>query len=415
MDPLVTMMFEMSGFTLPCLQDGPRRPKRLPSPFRQEILLGYTKMNAMTGKSLIRASLCCILLIFTGACSPSEKAENTAPPDKPVPVIVTELRARDLPSTVETVGRLAPNREVTLATEVGGRVKEYSVDVGDRVETGQRLVSIDPRDYLLALEEARANIAVAQARLEAATKAHDRSKALLPQKAISRDTYDKYEAEYKSSKASLAQIRALVDIVEERVKKTRIKAPFSGLVAARLIEKGQTVGVGTPVMTLVDLDVLRARIHVAECDYVRVDRDDPVMVTVEAFPEKSFKGRIDRIGVKADERTNTFDVEILIDNPDLFLKAGLTARVRITTDVTPDTLLIPQRTVLYREDRREVFVAGRDNVAERRTIKLGRTEGSLIQVLEGLEPGDRLIVTGGQYLKPGDKITLAPSEEAVTR
>ena len=152
------------------------------------------------------------------------------------------------------------------------------------------------------------------------------------------------------------------------------------------------------------------QIHLTESDYISVDQDDPVLVTLEAFPEKEYTGKIDRIGVKADERTNTFDVEILIENADLMLKAGLTGRVRITADIIPNAVLIPQSAVLYREKTREVFIVDTNNRAQSRVIKLGRTEGSQIQVLEGLTPGDRLIVTGGQYLEPGDKITITSSE-----
>jgi len=347
--------------------------------------------------------LLCLVIFFPG-CSPSKEEETETLSEKPIPVRVVKIKARDLPLVVESVGRVAANREVTLSSEVGGVVEAYSADVGDRVEDGEHLVSIDPRDYRLALKEARANLEAARARLEAAAKAYDRSKALLPQKVISSDAFDKYEADYKSSKAALSQAQAMVDVSRERLKKTKISAPFAGAVAARLVEEGQTVGVGTPVMTLVDLKAVHVKIHTPECDYVRIDRRDPVHVTVEAFPEKPFTGHIDRIGVKADARTNTFDVQILIDNPDFLLKPGLTARVRITTDVIPDTILIPQSTVLYREDRREVFVIGKDNRAELRTIKLGRTQGSSIQVLEGLAPGEGLIISGGQYLKPGDRI-----------
>jgi RND family efflux transporter MFP subunit len=372
-------------------------------------------MNSMTGKSLLGAILCLSLILFISACTQSETEEKKPIEDKAVPVKVLDIETQDLPLIVESVGRLTANREVTLAAEVGGVVKEYKADVGDRVETSQLLVRIDPRDYQLALREAKANLAAGRARLDASSKTFERSKALLPQKVISSDAFDKNEAEYKTAKATLAQIKAMVDVAIENVNKTRITAPFEGLVAKRLIEKGQTVGVGTPVMTLVDLDTVRVAIHMAECDYVCVDPDDPVLVTVEAFPEKSFKGRIDRIGVKGDERTNTFDVEILLDNPGLTLKAGLSARVRITTDVIPDTILIPQSTVLYREDRREVFVVGQGLLAELRTVKLGRTRGSLVQILEGLDSGDRLIVSGGQYLKSGDKLILPTSEEIATQ
>jgi multidrug efflux pump subunit AcrA (membrane-fusion protein) len=104
----------------------------------------------------------------------------------------------------------------------------------------------------------------------------------------------------------------------------------------------------------------------------------------------------------------------MVDNPDLFLKAGMTARVRVTTAVIPGVIMIPQSAVLYRKDRREVFVAGPEQKAEVREIELGRSEGALVQVLKGLIPGDRLVVTGGQYLKSGDRIMISDSEQAGT-
>lgn len=380
--------------------------------FSREEMRRCTKMNSIAWKPFWETILSGILILFTSACLQSETEENTTPKDRTVPVEIMEIRPRDLPLVVESVGRLAADREVTLAAEVGGVVKEYLVDVGDRVEAEQLLVRIDPRDYVLALKEAQANLDAGRAGLDAASKTYERSKALLPRKVISTDAFDKNEAAYKTARANMAQIEAMVDIAMERVRKTRITAPFSGLVAERFIEKGQTVGIGTPVTTLVDLDAVRVEIHMAECDYVCVDPEDPVIVTVEAFPDRSFNGRIDRIGIKGDVQTNTFDVEILLENPELILKAGLSARVRITTDVIQDTILIPQSSVLFREHRREVFVAGPDHKAETKTIKLGRTQGSLVQVLEGLAPGDRLVVSGAQYLKSGDTLIPTTSEEA---
>jgi len=356
---------------------------------------------------LINIAICLILL--TSCLQQSES--DTKKEEKPVPVRVMEIESRYFPLVVESVGRLVANREVTLSAEVRGVVESYNADVGDRVKNGQNLVRVDQTDYLLALKEAEANLEVNQARLDAMEKSFERSRNLLTRNVISQNAFEKSEADFKSSRASVAHGKVLVDIARERLNKTWISAPFSGLIAYRMVEKGQTVGVGQPVMTLVDLAPMRVRVYLTERDYVHLDWKDPVSVTIEASPESVFKGRIDRIGIKADERTNTFDLEILVENPDLFLKAGMTAKVQLTTSVIHDAILIPQSAVLYRKDRKEVFVVGPNQRARVREIETGRSEGALVQIMKGLIPGDRLVVTGGQYLKPGNSVMISSTEK----
>ena len=357
--------------------------------------------------------LCCLSILLC-TCSPSSENASTAIP-VPTPVRVMEIQPIHLPLVAEVVGRLAPNREVTLAAEVGGVIAEYNADTGDSVVKGSVLISLDPSDYRLALKEAKANLAVARTRLDLALKAYNRSKNLLPRKVITQDAYDKAEAEYLSAGASLERVTVLVDIAKAQLVKTQIRSPFDGHAAARMIETGQLVGVGQPLMTIVESDPIRIKIWLPEKKYVRLDRTDPVSIVIEAFPETVITGTIDRIDITADERTNTFGVEILVDNSNLALKAGMTARVRITTATIPDAILIPQSTVLYRSDRNEVFVAGADNRAILRQVVLGLSSGDKIEITEGLSAGDQLIVTGGQFLKPGDNIMISASAQAETK
>jgi RND family efflux transporter MFP subunit len=363
-------------------------------------------------KTIARAIGLCLLTILLNACSPSSENTGIAEP-VPTPVRVMEIQPTQLPLVAEVIGRLAPNREVTLAAEVGGVVAGYAADTGDRVEKDKVLVSLDPSDYRLALKEAEASFTVARTRLDLALKAYNRSKSLLPRKVITQDAYDRAESEYLSAAASLERVTVLVDVAKAQLAKTRIHAPFDGHAAARMIETGQMVGAGQPLMKIIDSDPMRVRIWLSEKEYVRLDKKDPVLIVMENFPEAVITGSIDRIDIAADERTNTFGVEILLDNSNLALKAGMTARVRITTAVIPDAILIPQSTVLYRMDRQEVFIAGSDNRAILRQIKLGVSSDEKIEVREGLSAGDQLIVTGGQFLKPGDKIVIsafAPAE-----
>ena len=152
---------------------------------------------------------------------------------------------------------------------------------------------------------------------------------------------------------------------------------------------------------------MRVKIYLNERDYVNLDRDDPVEVKIEAFPYKSFKGHVERVGIKADPGTNTFDVEIMVENPDIILKAGLTARVNITTEVIKGAIMIPQSCVLFRETKKEVFIIDDAEKAVPREVKLGQVQGSLVRILEGLSSGERLVATGGQYLKPGSRVMIS--------
>ena len=344
-------------------------------------------------------------LLALGGCTPPEKKQ--AVETAPRAVKVETIASRDLPVMVQSAGRLAPNREVVLSAQVSGTLIQYNADVGDKVSTGASLVELDTADYTLALNEAEANLLAAQVKLSSANNTFVRAKRLLPDKAITPELYDQTEAEYRSSEALVAQLKSRVALEQRRLDKTRITAPFDGYVTKRPVEIGQNVAIGDPMMCVADMKTMRVKIYISEMDYIHLDKSDPVAVTVDAFSQKELVGHVDKIGIQADSRTNTFEVEILVDNADFRLKAGLTARVTIRTDVIADAVMISQNSVIFRENKKEVFIV-EDDLAAARQIKLGRVDGSQVHILEGLAPGDKLVIAGGQYLKPGDKVAVAP-------
>ena len=357
-------------------------------------------------KKMILLGLLAGLLACAGCSPPKEEATAEVQP-RPVKIVVIE--SRDLPVVVRAVGRLVPNREVVLSSQVSGIVQDYGRDTGDAVAVDQTVVTLDPTDYQLALNEARANLLAVKARFAAARNSYQRAEQLLPQKVVTPEVYDKIEAEYKAAQAAVSQAATMVDINQRRLDKTVLKAPFDGLVAQRLVEIGQNINIGDPVMAIADMAPMRVKIFLNEQDYVYLDKDDAVRVRVEAYPDAAFDGRVDKIGVKADSRTNTFEVEILVANPDLLLKAGLTATVSITVDEIQGAILIPQDSVLFRESRKEVFVVTGDDRAAAREVTLGRVDGSAVRIIDGLAPGDRLVTTGAQYLRDGDRVAIAES------
>lgn len=356
-----------------------------------------TTIAVITGLSL--------LIIFIG-CGPAE--ENSVVEAKPRAVRVETIASRDLPIVVNSVGRLIPNRSVTVSAQVSGILKRYDADVGTRVDSGSSLAMIDTTDYALALREAEANLEVARVRESAAKNTFERADRLLPEKAITPELYDKAEADYKSAEAQVAQLTNMVALARRRLEKTSVLAPFDGYVTQRFVELGQNVSVGDPVMQVADMQTMRVKIYINELDYVHLDKQDPVTITVEAFSRSPITGRVDKIGIKADARTNTFEIEILVDNPDFRLKAGLTARVAIQTEVISNAVMIPQNSVIFRESGKEVFVVGENNLAVARNVTLGRVDGSDVLILDGLNPGEKLVVAGGPYLKPGDQVRVTP-------
>lgn len=347
-----------------------------------------------------------LCLMWLSACSSSEEKEIIKA--KPRAVRIERIVNRDLPVMVRSVGRLVPNREVVISAQVTGILKALHADVGSKVKSGEPLAKLDPLDYTLALNEALANLLSAKAGLSAAERAYDRVGRLLPEKTISQELFDRAEAEYRIAQARVSQLKAVEDIARRRLAKTVINAPFNGYVTQRFVELGQNVAVGEPVMSIADMETMRVEIHVNENDYVHLDQNDPVSVVIETFSNTPLSGRLDKIGIKADPRTNTFEVEILLNNPQFTLKGGLTSRVSIQTEMIPDAVVIPQESVLFREDRKEVFVVEQGGIAAVREVKLGRVDGSSIRILEGLMPGDDLVVAGGQYLKPGDEVMVIP-------
>jgi RND family efflux transporter MFP subunit len=339
------------------------------------------------------------------------KVETTSDIVSSVPIEVMTVATQDLPVIVETVGRINPDREVVVSAQISGQIKGYEVDVGDRITAGQLLVQIDPTDYKLALEQARSNLSAAEIHLSTAQKAFNRFQKLLPKKVISQDNFEKVEAEYWAAQAQKDQAEVGVKIARERLKKAGITAPFAGIVARRDVETGQWIAAGMPVMTIVDLRKVRAKVFLNEKDFVHIDSGDPVEIIAEAYPDQRFTGSIGRIDIEADPMTNTFGVEIIAENPATILKAGMSARVYITTLLLKNIILIPQNVIIFRERGIEVFVVDDDETALTREVKLGRTSGNLIQVIEGLRAGDRLIVKGQNYVKPGEKVTVLSSRQ----
>ncbi|HWQ32897.1 MAG TPA: efflux RND transporter periplasmic adaptor subunit [Blastocatellia bacterium] len=349
--------------------------------------------------------------------------------------------------TVEAVGSLFAFDEVTVSSEAEGRVEQVLADVGDRVTKGQVLARISPVEMELSVEQQRAALRQARARLglneetgelkdvreaaevrKAAADLADaeqkfkRAQSLLETGVIARQVYDEAESRYKAAKAaydlavqqvenmraSMQQTQATLNLASKRLRDAQIRAPFAGHVKAREVTVGQYLKVQTPVMTIVNADPLRVRLNVPEkmSPWVRVGR--AVRITLEAFPGRDFTGRITRINPAVDEKTRTFEIEGLVANHSGELKPGSFVKATIQSDKVDTILTIPQEAATYLFGTYKVFVV-QGHIVREREVKLGDHFGDRVEVIEGLQTNDKIALSdAAQPLRDGMEIEFEP-------
>jgi RND family efflux transporter MFP subunit len=369
---------------------------------------------------------------------------------KAVKVRVVPVVAKSVQRNVEAVGSLFPFEEVTVGSEVEGRVDEVYVDVGDAVARGRSLVKIVPVELSLALDQERAALQQIEARLappgrprlkdpreaaevqkaeadrtDAAQK-YERAKELLAQGLIARGTFDEAEARYNAARAAydmaLQSVRDLqaqaagrtasVALADKKLRDTVIRAPFAGHVKERMVTPGQYVRVQTPVMVIVDNDPLRVRLKVPEKMAGWVGSGQPVAVQVEAYPGRTFTGRISRINPAVDPQSRMFEVEALLGNEDGVLKPGFFARASITSSHVERALVVPQDSLRYTYGVYKVYTVEKGALKETE-VKLGSREGGEVEVVDGIADGARVAVPlEGQELRDGAPVSAAEAAAA---
>ena len=401
---------------------------------------------------MLLAAACFLALLLLSGCSGNAakaKADGPPPKEKPVLVRAFTVEPRAVRRTVEAVGSLFPYDEVVVSSEVDGRADQVLVDVGDHVSKGQTLVEVLPIEFKLAadqqdaiLEQAKAKLGLtdsdaevkdptqtaavkkAAADLANAEQKFRRTKELAQQGVFSKQNLDEDEAifnaaratydlalqEVRNLQAAIKQDRALKELANKKLRDTKIVAPFSGSVKERNVTIGQYLKVQTPVMTIVNSDPIRVRLKVPEKMAAWVPVGQLVTVSVEAYPDRTFSGKIWRLNPSVDPATRTFDAEALIDNHAGVLKPGFFVKASIPSTRVDQILVIPQKSLSYAYGIYKVYALTKSNKLKEREVKVGDRMGEDIEVLDGLAKGDRLALpTEGQELamKEGAAVKVA--------
>jgi membrane fusion protein, multidrug efflux system len=394
-------------------------------------------------RPMLKSALVVILSTAVSGCSKSNIAEAGGS-DRPAKrVAVTPVQRDPVRRAVDVVGTLTAVDQVTVSSEADGIVRAILADLGDRVKTDQVLVRLDNERQRYAYQQQQAALARtlaqygatdpqhlpepentpdvrrASAELAQANNTFKRASELSRRELLSQQDFDVAQAELQTKRAgyevalqnarnlraSIQASEAAMRLSDRQLRDTEIRAPFDGYVERRLINLGELVKAQMPVMAIVRLDPLKVTAEIPERMAPWIDSGRPVDLHVDAYPGRTFNGKVTRISPAVNTGTRAFPFEAVVPNPDGALKPGTFARVHVESAKVDEVLTLPFAALQYRYGVNRVFVVS-GNRLEMRELQVGERLGDRIEVTSGVKPGERVAVTDVETLNGGELVAV---------
>ncbi len=308
------------------------------------------------------------------------------------PVNIVSVVKQKLQESLSIVGNVIPNNDVAVLSETFGRVVTVNTKVGASIAKGAIIAKVDD-------EIKEANLKLAEANFDKTKKDLDRAEALFTQKSMTESQVDAIRLAFKSAESNLV-------VAKRQLNDTKITSPISGVVVARNVDVGSTVDNKSIVANIIDISILKVKLNVPEGSVFKLKNGSTVDITTEALPGVVFKGKVDYISAKGDE-THTFPIEIIVLNKGKNqLKAGMFARVTFTSISEHEGLILPRQALLGSSKDAKVFVIDNNGIAKIKTVVLGNELNNQVEVVSGLNEGERVVVNGQNNLKDGLQVTI---------
>jgi membrane fusion protein, multidrug efflux system len=359
--------------------------------------------NFVTPISIAIAVICAAWAIYATQHKPAAGAGAAQTggmrSSAPAAVTLAPVRSERVSQKLEALGNARANESVDISTKISNIVTAVKFRDGERVRRGQVLVQLDDA-------QARADVAAAQAALTESESLFNRSRELLSTQALSKSSFDQLEATMKANRARLGAATA-------RLEDTVIRAPFSGRVGLRRVSVGTLISPGAVITTLDDTSVIKLDFSVPENFVASLREGLSVRASAPAYPGRTFSGKVASIDSRVDMTTRSVTVRALLANDDGALKSGMFLNVSLANDER-NALLIPEEALTPEAERQYVFVVA-DGKAERREVRIGGRQPGSVEILSGLEAGERVIVEGTQKVRNGSLVvgTERASTESV--
>ena len=355
-------------------------------------------------------------------------------------VEVMEVGAASKVSELQLPGNIEAVTEAPILARADGYIRRRLVDIGDRVTAGQPVAEIEAPELDQQVLQAKANVTQAQAALDQAIANEQQGKAnlelarvtaerwgnLVSQGVVSKQDNDQYQAQYRSQmagvnalgKAILAQ-KATIAAAEANLARLNemqgyrvVKAPFAGVITLRNVDVGALVTSGnTMLYRIAQTGTLRTYVNVPQTNASSIHAGQPARISVTNIPGRSFPGTIARTANSLDSTSRTLLVEVQVPNPDGALMPGMYAQVDFSNSRTNAPLLIPAEALMVRADGTQIAVVGPDSIVHLQKIVIGRDYGDRLEVMQGLQVGDRIISNPDDNAREGVKVEAVEAAE----
>lgn len=386
------------------------------------------------GKMKLRGILLTLsaIIVLTG-CSKG-KANNKSTENVEVnltPVQVALVKKDTIKDITMISGKVIPTQEVAVSPKLGGKVTDIRVKVGDKVNKGDILFTLDDGDAQARVDQAQSGVQSSQAAYNTAKANYEanlekiqnakvnleRMKVLYEEGIISKSQYEQAQlaasdssievlkSQLAQAEAGIGQATAAYKQAVQALEDTVVRAPIDGFVTALNIEVGEMSSNMQAPITISNLNKVYVKINVTENLINKIKSGDKVTANFSALNNKEFIGTISTITPAANSTTQLFDVNIEIDNKDNEIKSGMFANVKFSTNIKKNALIVKSEAVLQKEDKNIVYIV-KDNKTIEKQVSIGIDNGDFAEITSGLSQGDKVIIKGQHYVENGEKVKV---------
>jgi membrane fusion protein, multidrug efflux system len=366
-------------------------------------------MKRLTHHTLIFVWILAYLAVCLTACqnrsqSQSDNGQNADKVLSALKVKTASVELRDFEPIIQGTGTLRPHRHASLKALVGGAISQLPVDIGTQVKKGSLLFEIRPVDYELALQQAQANVDQANVVMKDREREMKRMQNLFSEGFATEQMRDQALTGHEQSVAAVKQTKAARDTARQMLRDCRIVAQYDGVITTRFMEQGEFVGVGDPVVEIMDLTVLNAEVDVPEKYAGKIFTGNIVQVHINSHPNP-YKGTVIAVNPKINSDSRTFLVKISVDNTDQLLQAGLFCTMAFALPVEHNKMAIPRVAVQRDEGRSFVWIV-EDGKAWSRVVEEGPYLNGFILIRDGLMETDHVVTDGYGALHDGMNVIM---------